>query len=257
MQLFNFLLAAVLAVSGIRPVQAQDKTIKICVDDIAHAPYSFPDRDGFAQSEVRSFFARAGWAVSYVARPLVRCRADAKAGSIDAFLGLAYVPNNTALFSFPEIHGRPDTRKAIGRWRARLVKRSGSMVRWDGTYVTQITRPVLLATGVASMRNWARSMSLPFDDGARSPTRNLEKLIRFRGDAAILWEHDGAAALADEQFAGKVVFEGPPVFELPLYLAFSHQFYARENDISLRIWSDFSKLGIENRIQNQVRTGNW
>lgn len=232
----------VLLLQGAGPALAQE-TLKVCLNDVAHAPWRLPDAQGRASRQGLDFVflqllaERAGVRVEVDLLPWKRCLADIKIGLQDAILGISYLPEREELGHYPQIAGHPDETLAVRRDQYAWYAPAGSPLRWDGKQVHGLTPEALV--GVQSGYSVAavvKGMGLKVDEAARTVEANLGKLAKGRIQLAALQAKEADQLLQRKPGLAQAVQRLEPLLqERPYYMMFSRNFIARSKR-ALPLW---------------------
>ncbi len=226
------------------PAHAAPPLLRICVDAQSHLPFINGKGEGLTGRLIRKAAQQSGIAVSFVARPVTRCREEIRAGVSDAFPTTPFTPSLTPFMAFPMRQGKAeaDPERAVLVARAMVFRRKGSKVDWDGTRFTGLERPVLVPFGAALLVDRLMAMQLPVDDKGKTLAGSFAKLIAERGDAVVGAEHSGLAQLAIPPMSEKIDMLPIPFSEEPYYMAVSQAFYAANPGKMEQLWTAISRI---------------
>lgn len=74
-------------------------------------------------------------------------------------------------------------------------------------------------------------------------------LLREKAD-----QSRAVVTIPDQLFAVSTAPAGAPASRVPLFLAFTHEFYARHPGFSENVWSVFDRIGLERRLVRSEET---
>lgn len=217
----------------LQPLRAE--VLRVCLNDVAHAPWRLADEKGRARRQGLDFVfldlleRRGGIKVEVSLLPWKRCLADIKSGQQDAILGISYLPEREELGHYPQLAGQPDESLAVRYDQYAWYAPAGTTLRWDGKQLQGL--PAEGVVGVQSgysIANLVRGMGLRVDEAARTAEANLEKLVRGRVQVAALQSRETDQVLAAKPaLAAAVQRLEPKLQERAYFMIFSRAFVAR------------------------------
>lgn len=223
------------------PVRAE--TLRVCLNDVAHAPWRLPDDRGRARREGLDFVflellqQRSGVRVEIALLPWKRCLADIKTNQQDAILGISYLPEREELGHYPQLAGQPDESLAVRYDQYAWYAPAGTTLRWDGKQLAGLAPESIVGVQSGySIASLVRGMNLRVDEAARTAEANLEKLARGRVQIAALQSREADQVLAAKPALAAAVHRlDPKLQERAYFMIFSREFVARSKR-ALPLW---------------------
>lgn len=176
--------------------------------------------------------------VEVEALPWKRCLENVRLGKIDAAIGIGDVPSLRKIAEFPRVPSitSADPNRSLGTARILLVRRKGSLIKWDGRSLAHLQKPVGTAMGTEVMRTAVIRVGGAVDDSARTDDQNLRKLLQNRVDLMAGYEFD-LKELIQKSYRGQVSILNTPLSESHYYLGFSKLFYAKHQGFVEAFWN--------------------
>lgn len=228
------------ALLGAALVQA--RTLTVCVSQNPVPPLTYPDRDGTAQTLVRRAVALQGDSVQFVTAPWMRCRMGLKNGDYDGALPLAPAIQNLEDFAFPVKTGALDAGRGVGDFTVRVLRRTGTPVRWDGVAFANLRTPVMALPGQAIARDKLRVLGAAEDATTPHAQSILRKLVAGRAEVAVLPAGFVQQELALPEFRDAVEVLPQPLLSSPSFLGFNRDFQRREAAYVEAVWAAMGQL---------------
>lgn len=224
--------------------ESERPTLRICMDDSAHAPWRVAEADGRVRNQGLEFgflrlLGERGWHLQPRTLPWKRCLADARAGDVEGVMGVSYTPERVMYLRYPMRNGEPDPERAVRRIRYVLVVARGTEASWDGL---QLAIPAPRRVGVQAGYSTAalvRELGLEVDEGARSVSGLLERLLANQVQAVVLSQTELTQQLGLRERVRVLEPALPPRVH---YLALSAVFERRRPALAEALWRDVAKV---------------
>lgn len=210
--------------------------MKICHENEDSYPWIFKDRVGLTTSLLKMAEKVYGGKVEVVGLPWKRCLDDARAGAIDGVVKISYAADRTDFLVYPMAGGNPDASKRLLNDSYSLYRMKGSTAAtWDGKTL-KVDGAVGAQSGFSIVKQ-LQSLGARVDDGTRSADANLTKLVGGRLAAVALQTEEGDISVAGSpETNGKVERVSPFLVEKPYFVAFSKQFYGKDEASAKKLW---------------------
>ncbi len=227
----------------------------LCVEDQAASPYTFPTRDGSMQVLVKMAARQANIPVSFKILPWKRCIDEVRAGSLNGLLNAGYTPFHTDYAAFPQLAaGKPNTAQSLARMDVMAYRIKGSKADWDGSKFSNVSKPVLIPSGFATISDQLKSLNQPFDDNTKEPLRNLYKMIAGQGEITLCFDIEMNALIASHKdIEAKVEMLPAKFLTTDFYVPFSKKYYAEHKDQVESLWTAIGKVKKTKEYQDAVR----
>ncbi len=216
--------------------------LTLCVDDQAHAPGSFPNKDGTMQVLIRMAAAQTEMTVTFKPLPWKACLDAVRSDTLNGAVGPSLTEATRELAVFPMNKDKADATRSLAATRALVFRLKGSTASWDGTRFSDVKLPVLAPSGYNFMTEKLKALKVPFDDQTKLLGRNFSKLIAGQGSLVIGFELEGQKKIAESDFAGKIEALPEPFTETHSYLAISKQTYAKDTQQIENLWNAIGKI---------------
>lgn len=220
-------------------VAAQDELV-FCFEDDNVRPWQTKSGTGLSFDLLELVAADVRLRFQYRAAPWKRCFFDLKGKVYDGIISVSFKDDRLEFGQYPG--GRkPDTSKAIYTERYVVARRKGTNVSWNGRSFEKLAGMVGAQLGYSVIDDLRRS-NVPVDDGARTSSDVLNKLVSERIDAAIMLQGELSFLLAENaSLRDKVEVLPTPFTEKPYYLMLSNQLVANRPDLAARIWTSIAR----------------
>ncbi len=239
-------LAGVLAASvGMAPAAAATlaRPLTVCVSLNPVPPLTYPHQDGQAQQLVRQAMQRLGGQVQFMVVPWLRCRLGVKTGAYDAALPMVASPEFTDSYAFPLLKGGiVDSGRAVGQMTISVMRRAGSAVEWDGSNFQKLATPVMVLPGQRAARDKLKALGVAEDTESTQADSLLRKLVAERREVAVLPTGIAQAALADDEFRGRLELLPNPLAVEWAYLSFNREFEHTHAGFVQSLWAELARL---------------
>lgn len=242
------LVLALAGVGGVRAEEPERPVLRLCVDDSAHAPWRIAESDGRVRNQGLEFdflrlLGERGWTLQTRVLPWKRCLADVRVGEVDGVMAIAYTPERGMFMRYPMRSGEPDPERAVRRVRYVLVVARGTEVQWDGL---QLKIPSGRRVGVQAGYSTAalvRELGFDVDEGARSASHLLERLVAAQVQAVVLSQTELNAQLATQPgLRERVRVLDPSLPPRVHYLGLSALFERQRPALAEALWRDVAKV---------------
>nr|WP_315464605.1 transporter substrate-binding domain-containing protein [uncultured Rhodoferax sp.] len=227
---------AALSLSLVANSTMAQSAMKICHENEDSYPWIFKDRAGLTTSLLKMAEKVYGAKVDVVALPWKRCLDDARSGAIDGVVKISYAADRTDFLVYPMAGGAPDASKRLLNDSYSLFRMKGSTAAaWDGKAL-KVDGAVGAQTGFSVVKQ-LQTLGARVDDGTRSADANLTKLVGGRVAAVALQSEEGEISVtSNPEFNGKVERVSPVLVEKPYFVAFSKQYYGKEEASAKKLW---------------------
>lgn len=243
-------MSAVLALTG---AAASADPVRVCVGVQPYPPFMFPNKDGTVQVLINMAAEQSGIKIKYEPMPIAKCVEELRQGNVQASAAMGFTPLNASVAAFPMKKTEADTARSVGTARSLVYRLSGSKVGWDGSHFSEIKHPLLFASGSSVFAEKAKALKIPYDDLTATFAKNLLKLQAGQGDAVIGFEHEGKLRLEEPGNVGKFEALPAPFTEAYYYMAFSKQYYEKNEAQVESLWNAVGKLKNSAAYQNAVK----
>jgi polar amino acid transport system substrate-binding protein len=226
----------------------------LCVEDQPASPYTFPTRDGTMQVLVKMAAKEADIPVALKVQPWKRCIDEVRAGTLSGMLNAGYTPFHADYAAFPMQGTKPNTAQSLARMDIMAFRVKGGKADWDGARFSNVSKPVLIPAGFATISDQLKAMNVPFDDNTKEPARNFYKLIAGQGD--ILLGFDGemqALVAARKDVQDKVEMLPAKFMTADFYLAVSKVYYSANKDRVDALWAAIGKVRKSKQYQDAIK----
>lgn len=189
-------------------------------------------------------------AVVFERLPWKRCQAEVQRGNIDALFATIYTDERDQWAAFPKTDNQPDQRYLYMARYPVFVPLSSTLT-WDGQKFSTPYPQVQSVPGyVATLRLEAMGIKpmIPLQPKSALPMVASGRLDGFIVEELIGWSLVNELGLSAELQTLPI-----PFLEQPLYLAFSKQRYAEDNEAVERFWSALSTIRDKQGKQIQQR----
>lgn len=218
---------------------AQDVVLRFAYENEEVFPYYMgtqdvpQDRPGVTIDMLRLLEARLpNLKVQLVRMPWKRCLVQLQEGNVDAVVD-SFKPERMQNGVFPTKAGKPDVKLAIDVRAYYLFKRADTALFWDGVRLSGADGAVGVPRGYSIIDDLAR-LGVRVEE-TRSSGTDFRKLQLNRLIAVATLEKVGAYYVKHAP-AGTLVKVAPPLASKEYYLIFSHQFFAKHEELSASIW---------------------
>ncbi|BAE50629.1 ABC-type amino acid transport/signal transduction systems, periplasmic component/domain [Paramagnetospirillum magneticum AMB-1] len=195
-----------------------------------------PDKPSLIVEMLRMVGERTGIVFEFQRVPWQRGLYMIEHGQADAIFASSFTPDRLRYGAYPMKDGEVDARRMIYLLNYTLFVRRGAGVKWNGSQISGLQRPVGVTQDFAIARD-LKAMGVPLEPEANTVS-NLRKLALGRIDAYAEIESLAEAAIkASPAEFGDIVRLQPPLRSRPYYLMFSKRFAASHPDVAERVWN--------------------
>lgn len=241
---FGFLLA---------PAALAADVLHVCVSVQPYPPFMYPNKNGTVQVLINMAAEQSGVNIKYDPMPLAKCVEELHQGNVQASAAMGYTPLNASVAMFPMKKGEADSARSVGTARSFVYRLAGSKVNWDGTHFSELKHPLLFASGSTVFAEKAKALKIPYSDLTATFGKNLAKLLAGQGDAVIGFELEGKMRMEEPGNVGKFEVLPVPFTEAHYYLAFSKQYYEKNEAQAESLWAAVAKLKNAPAYQNAIK----
>ncbi|MBF0205397.1 MAG: transporter substrate-binding domain-containing protein [Oligoflexia bacterium] len=161
-------------------------------------------------------------------------------GNIDGLFSASYVKEREAFGIYPLIGQTPDEGKRLYTSSYVFYQAKGNNISWDGN--TLDFRETIYVPVGYSIADDLRKKGLKVAEN-NSPQQLMQQLALKRIKIAALLEDSGDFVMSSRPDIGKSVEKlSPPIKTKAYYVLFSHQFYAKNEGLALRIWDTIENI---------------
>lgn len=195
-----------------------------------------PDKPSLMVEMLRLVGQRTGIGFEFQRVPWQRGLYMIEHGEADAIFASSFTPDRLRYGAYPMAAGEVDTRRMIYQMTYSLFVRRGAAVRWDGSRISGLHKPVGVTQDFAIAQE-LKAMGVPIEPEANTVS-NLRKLALGRIDAYAEIETlaDAAIKASPAEF-GDIARLQPPLRTRPYYLMFSKRFASSYPDVAERVWN--------------------
>ncbi|MDQ5879205.1 MAG: polar amino acid transport system substrate-binding protein [Pseudomonadota bacterium] len=229
-----------LAVFPFASAIATSDELVFCFEDDNVRPWQTKNGSGLSFDLLELVAADVRLRFQYRAAPWKRCFFDLKGKVYDGIISVSFKPDRLEFGHYPG-GNKPDTSKAIYVERYVVARRKGTTVNWNGRSFEKLAGMTGAQLGYSVIDDLRRS-NVPVDDGARTSSDVLNKLVTERIDAAIMLQGELSFLLAESAaLRDKVEVLPIPFAEKPYYLMLSNQLVQNRPELAARIWSSVAR----------------
>lgn len=247
-----FITAIILAL----PISAfsQDAMV-LCIEDQAASPYTYPTKDGTMQVLLKMAAKQANLQVTFKISAWKRCIEDVRSGTLSGLVNAGYTPFHAEYAAFPVLaDGQPNTAQSLAKIDTMVYHIKGSNTSWDGSKFINVSKPVLIPAGFATISDRLKSLNVPFDDNTKEPLRNLYKMIAGQGDVMLGFDIEMNALIAGHKDIQDKVEMLPIKFMATDYYApFSKKYYSAHKEQVDALWTAIGKVKKSKEYQDAIK----
>ncbi|MDC8758208.1 hypothetical protein [Janthinobacterium fluminis] len=233
---------------------AEDPMV-LCIEDQAAAPFTFPNKDGSMQVLLKMAAKEAALPVTFTISPWKRCIETTRAGSMNGIVNAGNTPFHAGYAVFPTLPtGKPNTGQSLASMTVMAYRMKGSASAWDGSKFANVSKPVLMPAGFATISDQLKALNTPFDDNTKEPLRNLYKMVAGQGEIVLGFETEMNALIASHKdIADKVEMLPAKFMTTDFYVAFSKPYYASHKSQVEALWTAIAKVKKSKEYQDAVK----
>jgi polar amino acid transport system substrate-binding protein len=231
------------------------EAIVLCIEDQKAAPYTFPTKDGTMQVLIKLAAKQTNIPVTFKVSPWKRCIEEVRNGSMSGLVNAGYTPFHADYAAFPMLaDGQPNTAQALAKMDVMVYHIKGSNTAWDGSKFINVSKPVLMPAGFATISDRLKSINVPFDDVTKEPLRNLYKMIAGQGEIVLGFDIETNALIADHKDIQEKVEVLPTKFmTTDYYVPFSKKYYSAHKDQVDTLWTAIGKAKKSKEYQDAIK----
>lgn len=225
-------------------LHAETLNVKVCFLDIGFGKYSNKEMTGIWQRKIVRALEKSNGKIIPVFSPRERCVVQIKEKSVDAIIA-AHSKEHETLVDYPmNSKNEADKSKKIGVIKYFAYKHRNSKVQWDGKKISHLgPKKVGVQRGLYS-RPIFESSGIPSFEEVNTITQGIEKVSYQRNELFIAEELQGDIALSGLKVPN-VVKLPKPFLQDELYVAFTKNFYEKNQKFVKQFWNELGKLRYE------------
>lgn len=237
------------------PVAAfAQEAMTLCVEDQAAAPYTFPTKDGTMQVLIKMAAKQANVPVTMKVAPWKRCIDEVRSGATNGLVNAGFTPFHAEYAAYPMQGDKPNTAAALARMDILAYRVKGSNASWDGSKFQNVSKPVLIPSGFATISDRLKSMNVPYDDNTKEPARNFHKLIAGQGEILLGFDGEMNALLSTrKEFSDKVEVLPKQFMTADFYAPVSKTYYAANKEKVEALWAAIGKVKKSKEYQDAIK----
>ena len=246
----------VIAIAAALPLIAQaDNTMVLCIEDQAASPFTYPNKDGTMQVLLKMAAKQTGVNLTFKVQAWKRCIADVQSNALSGLVNAGYTPFHASYAAFPmKSNGQPNPAQALAKMDVMVYRMKGAGVGWDGQTFSNLSKPVLMPSGFATISDRLKEMKVDFDETTKEPLRNLYKMIAGQGDAVLGFAEEMQALVQGRKEIQEKVELMPQKFMTADYYApVSKKYYADNKDMVNAFWDAVGKLKTSKEYQDAIK----
>jgi hypothetical protein len=226
----------------------------LCVEDQAASPYTFPTRDGTMQVLVKMAAKQADVPVTFRVQAWKRCIEEVRAGTLAGMLNAGYTPFHAEYAAFPMQGSKPNTAQSLAKMDIMAFRVKGGKADWDGAKFSNISKPVLIPSGFATISDQLKALNVPYDDNTKEPVRNFYKLIAGQGDILLGFDGEMQTLVAGrKEVQDKVEMLPAKFMTADFYLAVAKTYHGAHKDKVEALWSAIGKVRKSKEYQDAIK----
>ncbi|MEC5162026.1 MULTISPECIES: hypothetical protein [unclassified Janthinobacterium] len=232
-----------------------EEPMVLCIEDQAAAPFTFPNKDGTMQILLKMASKEAAVPVNLTIAAWKRCIENTRSGSMNGIVNAGNTPFHAEYAAFPLLPtGKPNTGMSLASMSVMAYRVKGSKASWDGNKFTDVSKPVLIPAGFATISDQLKSLNTPFDDNVKEPLRNLHKLIAGQGEIVLGFETEMNSLIAGRKdVADKVEMVPTKFMTTDFYVAFNKAYYASHKAQVDALWNAIPKVKKSKEYQDAIK----
>lgn len=248
----KFIFACLLA--GPCFAQAQEAMV-LCIEDQAAAPYTFPTHDGTMQVLLKMAAKEAAVPLSFVVSPWKKCIENTRSGSVNGLVNAGNTPFHAEYAAFPLLaNGKPNTAQSLASMSVMAYHMKNSKASWDGSKFINVSKPVLMPAGFATISDQMKALNVPYDDTVKEPLRNLYKMMGGQGEIVLGFDTEMNALIASHKdIADKVEMLPAKFMTTDFYVAFGKPYYTAHKAQVDALWGAIGKVKKSKEYQDAIK----
>ncbi|NRR32914.1 hypothetical protein HSX11_22340 [Oxalobacteraceae bacterium] len=227
----------------------------LCIEDQAASPFTYPNKDGTMQVLIRMAAKQTGVAVSFKPTAWKKCIENVRGGGMSGLVNAGYTAYHTEYAAFPMLaNGKPNTAQSLASTTLYAYRLKGGNTSWDGSKFSNLTQPVLMPAGFATISDYLKSLNVPYDDTIKEPLRNLYKLAAGQAQIALGYETEMNAQLAShKELQDKIEMIPAKFMTTDYYVPFGKAYYTANKAQVDALWDAIGKVRKSKEYQDAIK----
>ncbi|WP_028300604.1 substrate-binding periplasmic protein [Oceanospirillum beijerinckii] len=227
------------------------KVMRFCYENQDYRPYLIKAEDnsieqgqaGMLTDLVIEASRSIGITPVFVHYPWKRCIALLEAGQVDGIYAAIWLKKRERWGAFPMLDGKPDSRYLLWQVKYNIYSLKNSSLSWDGEQFTGLKTGIAAPLGyVAEEKLEALNVKVAH---SYMPSEGMRLVALGRLDGYVVESAIGDHLVLSTQEAQYVRSLDKPFMLADWYLPLSHQWVARNPELSQRFWQALAKVRTE------------
>ncbi len=236
-------------------LMAQATDMVMCIEDQPASPFTFPNKDGSMQILLKMAAKQTGVNLSFKVQAWKRCISDVQSNQLSGLVNAGYTGFHANYAIFPmKSNGQVNSALSLARMDVMAYRLKQSKANWDGQAFTNLSKPVLMPSGFATISDRLKELKVEFDENTKEPLRNLYKMIAGQGDIVLGFSEEMNALIVNRKDIQEKVEQLPAKFMTADYYApVSKKYYADNQEAVNALWEAVGKIKASKEYQDAIK----